>query len=139
MPRKITLHGFLNEFLERHENLPERPFCWITGSGASVQSGIPTGAELAMQWLKELHAKEDFAHVSLEEWATTKNLGIKDFNFKDSANFYPFIYQRRFRDYKELGYAFLENLMDKAEPSYGYSILAQIMTHTRHKVVITTN
>src|SRR6185436_16690174 len=44
-----------------------------------------------------------------------------------------------YRDYKDLGYAFLEKIMDKAEPSYGYSVLAQIMANTRHRVAVTTN
>ena len=82
---------------------------------------------------------EDFDGLSLEEWATAANLGIKGFNFKNAENFYPFIYQRRFRDYKELGYAVLEEALDKSEPSYGYSVLAQIMTATHHKVAVTTN
>jgi hypothetical protein len=38
-----------------------------------------------------------------------------------------------------LEYAFLENAMADKEPSYGYSVLAQILAHTRHQVVITTN
>ena len=136
---KITVTGFLSEFMERHKKMPERPFCWVLGSGASVQSGIPTGGTLAIQWLKEIHERENFERLPLEEWATAKNLGINGFNFANAASFYPFIYQRRFRDFKELGYAFLEEAMDKSEPSYGYSVLAQIMTQTPHKVAVTTN
>ena len=29
-------------------------FCFIIGSGASVSSGIPTGAGLEAQWMKEM-------------------------------------------------------------------------------------
>lgn len=119
--------------------MPDRPFCWILGSGASVESGIPTGSELAIQWLKELHELEDFQDQPLEKWATEKNLGIKRFKFEKAAAFYPWIYQRRFRDDPEAGYAFLEKAMDSAEPSYGYSVLAQIMASTPHKAAITTN
>jgi Tfp pilus assembly protein PilF len=123
----------------RHTKIPDRPFCWVLGSGASFQSGIPTGGSLAMQWLKELHEMEDFSGSSLEQWATADNLNIKNFEFKKAASFYPFIYQRRFRDYREEGYAFLEDAMQKAEPSYGYSVLAQIMALSQHKVAVTTN
>jgi hypothetical protein len=139
LPSKVTLSGFFSEFLERHKKLPDRPFCWILGSGASTQSGIPTGGKLAIQWLKEMHQRENFDGLSFEAWGTAKNLGIQGFNLKNAASFYPFIYQRRFKDFKEMGYAFLEDAMDKSDPSYGYSVLAQIMTSTRHRIAITTN
>jgi len=137
--QKITIHGFLNEFKRRHEQMTDRPFCWILGSGASIQSGIPTGKQLVNIWLKELHDLEAPDGIGFEEWATAENLGIPDFAYERAANFYPWIYQRRFRDYKELGYAFLEKTMDHAEPSFGYSVLAQIMATTSHNVAVTTN
>ncbi|MGA3283921.1 MAG: tetratricopeptide repeat protein [Verrucomicrobiota bacterium] len=137
--QKITTAGFLSEFLARHKKMSDRPFCWVLGSGASFQSGIPTGDTLAMQWLEELHEMEDFNSLPTEKWATAANLGIKGFDFKKAASFYPYIYQRRFRDFREQGYAFLENAMEEAEPSYGYSVLAQIMAGWQHKVAVTTN
>jgi len=137
--KTITVRGFLSEFVRQDKNMPDRPFCWILGSGASVQSGIPTGGKLAMDWLKELHEMEDFGNQPLEKWATEKNLGIKGFKFENTASFYPWIYQRRFHDDPDAGYAFLEKAMDAAEPSYGYSVLAQIMASPAHKVAITTN
>jgi tetratricopeptide (TPR) repeat protein len=137
--QKITTTGFLSDFLARHKKMSDRPFCWVLGSGASFQSGIPTGGTLAMQWLKELHEMEDFNNLPIEKWATAANLGIKGFDFKKAANFYPFIYQRRFRDFREQGYAFLEDAMQEAEPSYGYCVLAQIMSSKQHKVAVTTN
>ena len=91
--QKITTAGFLSEFLARHKKMSDRPFCWVLGSGASYQSGIPTGNTLAMQWLKELHEMEDFNTLPIEKWANAANLGIKDFDFQKAANFYPFIYQ----------------------------------------------
>jgi len=137
--QKITVQGFLSEFVRQDKNMPDRPFCWILGSGASVQSGIPTGGKLAMDWLKELHELEDFDKQPLEKWATEKNLGINGFKFENAANYYPWIYQRRFHDDPDAGYAFLEKAMAAAEPSYGYSVLAQIMAGTAHKTAITTN
>ena len=137
--QKITTAGFLSEFLARHKQMSDRPFCWVLGSGASYQSGIPTGVTLAMQWLKELHEREDFNDLPFEKWATAASLGIKSFDFKNAASFYLFIYQRRFRDFKEQGYAFLEDVMAGIEPSYGYSVLAQIMASHKHKVAVTTN
>ncbi len=137
--KKITIDGFLDEFKSRHEQMEDRPFCWVLGSGASIQSGIPSGSALVQQWLRELHKLEDFDGIPIEQWATAKTLGIPGFEYSHAASFYPWIYQRRFRDYKEQGYAFLEKTMDHAEPSFGYSVLAQIMATTPHKVAVTTN
>jgi len=137
--QKITIEGFLDEFKQRHEQMADRPFCWVLGSGASIQSGIPSGKDLSAQWLSELHKREDFDSLPIEEWSTAENLDIPGFQFAHAANFYPWIYQRRFRDYKEQGYAFLEKTMDHAEPSFGYSVLAHIMATTAHKVAVTTN
>ena len=86
-----------------------------------------------------MHELEDFSNLPIERWATAENLGIADFDYLNAASFYPWIYQRRFRDYKEQGYAFLEKVMGRAEPSFGYSVLAQVMANTPHKVAITTN
>jgi tetratricopeptide (TPR) repeat protein len=137
--QKINTVGFLSEFERRHTLLPDRPFCWILGSGASVQSGIPTGAALVKQWLKELHEMEAPAGQTLEVWATAKTLQIKDFNFEKAPSFYPWVYWRRYRKFREQGYAFLEKAMEMAEPSYGYSVLAQVMATMQHKAAITTN
>jgi tetratricopeptide (TPR) repeat protein len=137
--KKITIDGFLDLFKSRHDNMEDRPFCWVLGSGASVQSNIPTGSTLVKQWLGELHKQEDFEKGPIEKWATSERLEIPRFEYSRAANFYPWVYHRRFRDYKEEGYAFLEKAMEKAEPSFGYSVLAQIMATTQHKIAITTN
>ena len=77
-----------------------------------------------MNWLNELHEEEDFEKRPIEEWATEENLEIKGFDYSRAASFYPLIYNRRFNKFKEEGYAFLEDVMDHAEPSFGYSVLA---------------
>jgi hypothetical protein len=137
--QKINTVGFLSEFERRHTLVPDRPFCWVLGSGASVQSGIPTGGELVQQWLKELHEMEAPPGQTMENWATVENLQITNFDLPKAANFYPWVYWRRYRKFREQGYAFLEKAMEMAEPSYGYSVLAQIMATTQHKAAVTTN
>jgi protein O-mannosyl-transferase len=136
---RITIRGFLEEFKRQHLQMSDRSFCFILGAGASVQSGIPTGAKLVEQWLEELHVREDFQQLPLEEWANSKNLDIDNFDYQDAASYYSQVFKRRFQDDPDTGYAFLEDAMNNKEPSYGYIVLAQILAHTRHKVVITTN
>jgi tetratricopeptide (TPR) repeat protein len=135
----ITESGFLTEFLSQHTQRTDRPFCFILGAGASRSSGIPTGGELAHVWLRELHEAENFDRLSLDEWATPARLGIEGFVKSHAANFYPQLYQRRYGDHEQAGYAFLESQMEGKEPSYGYSVLAYLLSETTHRVVVTTN
>lgn len=135
--------------------MPDQAFAWIIGAGASKQSGIPTGGELVQWWLQELHQQSLSEVRELSKWATTESLEIEDFEFEHAAEFYPWVFDRRFKGYPEEGYAYLEHVMTGTakrwsecrliegnrdiQPSPGYSILARIMESTRHKAVITTN
>ena len=118
---------------------PARRFVFALGAGASVTSGIPTGGQLVDRWLAELKLRDSNSKdQSVEHWANN-GLGVDDFEFKRRAEFYPQIYERRFGDDLEEGYAYLEEVMKGAQPGLGYSMLAQILADTRHQVVITTN
>ena len=135
----ITVQGFLSHFQQQHLRRKEKPFCFVLGAGASKMSGIPTGADLAMEWLRDLHRDLDFEGRPLEAWATEPNLGIPGFDLKQVARFYSPLYEKRFRDSRESGYAHLEQVMDDKVPSYGYAVLAYLLSETHHKIVITTN
>jgi Tfp pilus assembly protein PilF len=154
-PERWSLKGLLTHFQNVHENMPDHAFAWIVGAGASLQSGIPAGAQLVDWWLRELHILECRDDTPFEPWATEEKLGIDRFDLKNAASFYPRVYERRFRDFPDQGYAYLETVMSgktkewkdgrlaemakPIEPSPGYSILAKIMEKTRHRAVVTTN
>ena len=137
--KTITTEGFLQEFLARDKGMMDRRFCFILGAGASVNRGIPSGKDLVARWLQELHVRENTSQKSLEEWATAENLGIAGFEYEKASSFYPQAFERRFSDDPYSGCAFLENELSNKEPSYGYSVLAQILSGSRHQVVITPN
>ncbi|HXD32855.1 MAG TPA: SIR2 family protein [Pyrinomonadaceae bacterium] len=136
-----TLDGFVAHFDFVHHKMLDHKFVWILGAGASYASGIPLGNQLVDRWLEEMRLREDHEDRILEEWATSERLGIKDFKFANRASFYSHIYQRRFKDYPDEGYAYLESVMSRIDPSPGYSILAAALAFDppRHNVVITTN
>jgi NAD-dependent SIR2 family protein deacetylase len=48
-----TLEGVLDHISRIHGAMKDRQFAFILGAGASFTSGIPTGQELAQQWLKD--------------------------------------------------------------------------------------
>lgn len=134
-----ALRAFCSHFGFVNDKMPDHAFAWVLGAGASRASGIPTGGDLVHRWLKELYARWGNEGETFTEWATAKNLGIKNFEYQRAAEFYTQIYTLRFRDHPEEGYSYLEDLMIGRDPSPGYSILAKMMESTRHRVAITTN
>ena len=141
-PTRWSLEGFCDHFQFVHEKMPDHKFVWVLGAGASRASGVATGSQLVDRWLRELKlrlTKPEERKLPLEEWATAENLGIKGFKYDRAASFYPQVYERRFGEYPEEGYACLEDLMSGKDPSPGYSILAKALSDTAHRAVITTN
>ena len=140
-PKEWTAVGFLDEFMRIHNTMKDRSFAFLLGAGASVTSKIPGAGTLARKWVEELYAfsVEDKSTMSIENWAIAENLGIPDFSLENVPAFYPKVYDKRFGDDPESGYAYLEDKISYAEPNIGYSILAKVLEKTRHKVVITTN
>ncbi|HEV2805547.1 MAG TPA: hypothetical protein VGW57_11525 [Chthoniobacterales bacterium] len=114
-------------------------FCFILGAGASKPSGVRTGAKLARFFVEEMYHAENFETGAMEQWAMAERLGIAGFDLARAEEFYPQLYLRKFGEHHDRGYAFLEQEMGGREPSYGYSVLAWILTQTPHKVVVTTN
>ena len=127
-------------------------FCFIIGSGASVSSGIPTGAELEFQWMKELeetsgleeireiaktlkeHLDNDFAAIEAD-WKKVKESGATL-----SSEYYFDIYKLRFFPNHRNGYHYLEKIMANKNPGFGYHPLALMLTDgTGSNLVITTN
>jgi Tfp pilus assembly protein PilF len=135
-PKRISTKTFLSYFKRiKDKKAFVRRFCFIIGAGASIQSGIPTGAELVKKWLAEL--REMYDDEELEKWKEEKD--IKGLGKGEAAKYYPQIYEKRFSIDPQEGYFYLEDIMEGKEPSFGYSVLAKILAETDHNVVITTN
>ena len=132
-----------------------RRFCFIFGSGASVESGIPTGNTLEMRWMdclmglsgdggikamdpertrhfaESLHAEKKLQHTFQQirdDWENAKKE-----KRPMSSEYYFDIYRLRFHLDPQSGYRYLERVMDPCEPSLGYHSLALILTNgNRH-------
>ena len=137
-PSIWTITGLLDYFQET-DDTPDRRFAFILGAGASVQSGIPMAGHLVDSWLRELHAREDHERRPLAQWATAGTLGIPGFAHARAVESYSQVFARRFAGRPDEGHAYLERILQGRDPSFGYSVLAQILANTRHRVVITTN
>lgn len=127
---ELTLRRFVEEVKEVSSGSRQRKFCFVLGAGASKTSGIKTGQDLVNIWEKELLEGNRESYLKWKE-----KLGINEDN---KYEFYSEYYEYRFKCVDD-GYNYLEKLMESAKPSIGYVILAYILTHTNHNVVITTN
>ncbi|MEE4139276.1 tetratricopeptide repeat protein [Pseudomonas viridiflava] len=134
-----TLDGVMDDIKNIDEAMKDRQFAFILGAGASASSGIPTGQQLAKKWLKDLHLRKCLDQRPIDEWIGTSGIGDGGLTFDNAAEYYTQIFEHRFEGDREAGYAELEVAMDGKAPSLGYSLLAEIIQHTRHKVVVTTN
>lgn len=138
-------------------------FCFILGSGASVESGIPMGGSLEYDWMKCLMGEgpdrgtpsmnvkvtresaeklrkggklqHEFSVIE-DEWSQARAGGRHTL----SSEYYFDIYKLRFYPNSKNGYRYLEHLMEHAEPSFGYHPLARLLTDEyNNNLVITTN
>lgn len=137
-------------------------FCFILGSGASVESGIPSGTTLEMTWMNCIMGAEadgDTQPKSLPDLEKTaraleaENRLSHTFDQIKAAwekarkegkpipsEYYFDIYKLRFYPNKRNGYRYMERLMEPCEPSVGYHTLALLLTeNNQNNLVITTN
>ncbi len=137
-------------------------FCFILGSGASVESGIPSGGSLEMQWMDCLMGRmEDRGMPPMDAGETRRIAGALhgeqalDHPFQEIENawlrakeagrpvpseYYFDIYRLRFHANSHQGYRYLEKIMERCAPSLGYHTLAKLLTENNlHNLVITTN
>ena len=122
---------FLNNFKMSCENGTR--FCFILGSGASINSGIPTGAEMADYWYKELFATYSNSIVELKETAKELQIDWKSIEDKNYFDLYDLLYYPKY----ENGYKYIEGLMENAKPSYGYYALAEHVSNSNNNIIIT--
>jgi Tfp pilus assembly protein PilF len=156
-----TLEALAEHFYFVHHHMRDHRYVWVLGAGASKSSGVPLGSELVDMWLRDLALRAG-AEDRIEKWAE-KELQLNNlqwqntpFTWDNRAAFYSQVYDVRFRDNPDEGYAFLESKLGGADPSPGYSILASILEgppvpaqpgekgprtkqEPRHNAVITTN
>lgn len=142
-PQAWTETGLLDELERIDGGHHGHKICFILGAGASVSSGIPTGAQLVDEWLHTEHQRQTDGNETFEnwvtKWASEGEKPIKDFNPKFPARFYPQIFERIFTGRYAQAYESLDEKMKDSQPGIGYVSLAQILEFTRHKPVITTN
>lgn len=152
----------LSQLIKESTENREQRFCFILGSGASVESGIPSGGTLEMQWMdclmgkaadrgmpamdedetrrlaSDLYAEKEIEHKFDEIEAAWKR--AKQEGRAISSEYYFDIYRLRFHGNLRKGYGYLEKIMERCDPSLGYHTLAKLLTeNNQNNLVITTN
>ena len=159
--RILTSQKLIQMFQESEKK--DKRFCFILGSGASVESEIPSGNILEMDWMRCLLGLKDDRGTPAMDADTSRELaqylleeGEIKHTFEEmeaafhkadaekknalSSEYYFDLYKLRFHPDLQDGYRYLESLMERKEPSPGYRALALLLTKTnRHNLVITTN
>lgn len=131
---EIPLERFIATMRENTDD--EMRYCFIIGAGASRESGIKTGIEMAREWMGEL--LDSYSGEQIE--AMMRDLGIDPFPYDNiSSEHYFDVFDLRFHANYRHGYIALEKSMDRARPSYGYYTFATMLATTGHNLVITTN
>lgn len=159
--RILSTQQLVRQIIESNRN-GER-FCFILGSGASVESGIPTGNTLEMQWMDCIMGEKDDGDetpaMNVEDVRKSAKAlyeeGLIGHPFEEieaawkaakkggkplSSAYYFDIYKLRFYPNRRNGYRYLERIMETCEPSLGYHTLALLLTSdTRNNLVVSTN
>ncbi len=157
--RIISTETMISTMQESNRN--NERFCFILGSGASVESGIPAGTELEKRWMeflmgkspddgvpskdpnevrkyaknlkKENKIKFDFSEIE-KNWKEVQN---GETSHLSSEYYFDLCTLRFYPKYKN-SYRYFERLMEAKEPSLGYRVLAELLTH-ENNLVVTTN
>jgi tetratricopeptide (TPR) repeat protein len=140
VPRILKLEQFVRMFKDSVSGKQDIRYCFILGSGASITSDVPSGATLVDWWFSDMYhdSQPGGSEEKLRAWVEQEFADIEGFTWDNRACFYGQIYNRRFPD-NASGQTWLRRLMENKHPSFGYTVLARILSLTQHNLVITTN
>lgn len=136
MPTKRrTLKDLANYVKTKSGNSPN--YSIFLGAGASVTSGISSGAQLVDQWRKEIF--EISSNLPFDDIKSAKQYLIdKESSWYDPSNEYSSLFQKKF-DLPAQRRRFVEKQVDSKLPSIGYSYLVSLFQSGFFDTVFTTN
>lgn len=136
--QQISIKEFAGRLRDSVTHNPETHVVFFLGAGCSISSGIPAAGGLVTEWLKRLRAAKGLDEAG---WRAFQEQEFPEAD-KHPARHYEKAYRALFPS-RQQGQQAIERLMDEGRPSFGYIILAQLMTQPEHgrqmNVVLTTN
>ncbi|HEX6183554.1 MAG TPA: hypothetical protein VFZ44_06555, partial [Pyrinomonadaceae bacterium] len=111
-------------------------FAFLLGAGASRQSGIPTAAEMIQHFKEQIILQRGPDGLKTDD-EKEKWLSEQDW-FRAEGSAYCKCFERF--EPKEIGrQRYIESIIEKREPSFGYVVLANLMAQGLINTIITTN
>lgn len=136
----ITPLEFAKEIKKTAFNNTRRNLIFFLGAGCSHSSGVPLASQLATRWMKSFIISkhpEDEAH-----WEQKAKELFPNFSIQDSGLYYSEIIAQHLPSMGNRQDEF-QNIIRNSFPSYGYYILAQLLTNSEFRnafgPIITTN
>jgi len=137
--REMDVGEFVRRFKNKMDENEDIKFVFFLGAGCSVSSGIPAAGELVRNWLPRLKRLKTGDNSNYEDWAKEHYLGYDGTN--DSL-FYGNVINDLFltSDGRQRE---IERLTEGKDPSFGYAVLAKLMSHRKYgrncNAVLTVN
>lgn len=114
----------LVSYLKTRTSSTNPNYSLLLGAGASVTSGIRSGAQLVDTWRKEIY--ELYSSQDYVDSQTAKNyLMTKEGSWYSEQNEYSALFEKKF-DLPSQRRRFVEREVDKATPSIGYAYLVSL-------------
>ena len=129
------------EFVRRLKNQinQDSKLVFFLGAGCSISSGIPGAKDLVNIWLPKLKKLKTGSEEDCDSWVKE---AYPEYDENNPALFYGKVIEELFFTADDRQQE-IEGLIEGKDPSFGYAVLAQLMTHEkcgRHcNVVLTVN
>lgn len=154
----VEVSTFVNRIFSiiRDNDMKHKRFTFFLGAGCSIQSNVKGADSIVEKWIEEKWIDEKsiddeaitkggIKKENIEEWLQEKHRSLKeklDNSNKPGECFEAVI--KEFYDGNEINIKDkIEAIIKEAEPSFGYSVLANLVTHERYgqyfNNIITTN
>ncbi|WP_368887480.1 SIR2 family protein [Proteus columbae] len=133
--KKRTVRDLANFIKISSGNIPN--YSLFLGAGASVTSGILSGANLVEQWRKEIYERLSTSAYSDHNDAINW-LKQNESDWYDESNEYSSLFEKKF-DLPAQRRRFVEQQVDKKLPSIGYAYLVELFDKGFFDTVFTTN
>lgn len=130
MDEKITPLKFANELRGAVVSNSRRNIIFFLGAGCSASSGVPLGKQLSIRWMKE-YIQLTYPDCN-ESWEEKAKEEFPGFSIDNAGSYYIDIIEKHMPSMGKRQDEF-QKIISKSFPSYGYCMLAKLLTHKLYK------
>lgn len=137
----------ISEIINRFELSPDNEVVLFLGAGASISSGIPSGALMTWDFKRHIYCAENKISPTVFQDLSKKDVQCKIQSYFDSKGIYPELYsEKEYSFYFEKCYPqtlsrnrYIKDKVKNANPSLGYLCLGKLIIEGRIGTIATTN